>query len=140
MTAAQFLIDTSALARFMHSDAERHGWDQAAAAGLIAVCPITELEFFYSARSATDRAQGIEDMRLVFGWVPVDDRAYDRAWQVQEALTQRGQHRSAGPVDLVVAATAELQGLALLHRDRDFECIAAVTGQAVQWFGPPAGK
>jgi predicted nucleic acid-binding protein len=140
VTAAQFLIDTSALARFMHNDAERHGWDQAAAAGLIAVCPITELEFFYSARSATDRAQGIEDMRLVFGWVPVDDRAYDRAWQVQESLTERGQHRSAGPVDLVVAATAELRGLALLHRDRDFECIAAITGQALQWFGPPAGK
>lgn len=27
---------------------------------------------------------------------------------------------------------AELQGLTLLHRDRDFECIAAVTGQALQ--------
>jgi hypothetical protein len=38
--------------------------------------------------------------------------------------------RSAGSVDLVVAATAELQGLTLLYRDRDFECIAAVTGQA----------
>jgi predicted nuclease of predicted toxin-antitoxin system len=68
--------------------------------------------------------------------VPVDDRAYDRAWRVQEILTQRGQHRSAGAVDLVVAATAELQGLTLLHRDRDFECIAAVTGQALQWYGP----
>lgn len=140
MTAAQFLMDTSALARFLRDDAEQYGWDQAAAAGLIAVCPITELEFFYSARSAADRAQGVEDLRLVFGWVPVDDRAYDRAWQVQEALTERGQHRSAGPVDLVVAATAELQGLALLHHDRDFECIAAVTGQAIQWFGPPAAK
>jgi predicted nucleic acid-binding protein len=59
---------------------------------------------------------------------------------VQEALTKRGQHRSAGPVDLVVAATAELQGLTLLHHDRDFECIAAVTGQALQWYGPAAGK
>lgn len=139
MNAAQFLIDTSALARFMRADAEQHGWDQAAAAGLIAVCPITELEFFYSARSA-DRAQGVEDMRLLFGWTPVDDRAYDRAWQVQEALTRRGQHRSAGPVDLVLAATAELQGLILLHRDRDFDCIAGVTGQAIQWYGPSAGK
>ncbi len=36
---------------------------------------------------------------------------YDRAWQVQEILTQRGQHRNAGPAALVVAATAELQGL-----------------------------
>ncbi|MBB1254411.1 PIN domain nuclease [Streptomyces alkaliterrae] len=140
MNAAQFLIDTSALARFMHTDAEQYGWDQAAAAGLIATCPITDLEFFHSARSAADRAQGVEGLRLVFGWVPVDDRAYDRAWQVQEALTRQGRHRSAGPVDLVVAATAELQGLTLLHRDRDFECIAAVTGQPLQWYGPEAGK
>ncbi len=140
MNAAQFLIDTSALARFLQQDAEQYGWDQAAAAGLIATCPITELEFFYSARSADDRARAIEDLRLLFGWVPVDDRAFDRAWQVQETLTERGQHRSAGPVDLVVAATAELQGLTLLHRDRDFECIAAVTGQALQWYGPAAGK
>jgi predicted nucleic acid-binding protein len=140
VSAAQFLIDTSALARFMRGDAEQYGWDRAAAAGLIATCPVTELEFFYSARSAEDRAQGTDDMRLLFGWVPVDDRAYDRAWRVQELLTRKGQHRSAGPVDLVVAATAELQGLTLLHRDRDFECIAAVTGQPLQWYGPDSGK
>ncbi|MDO0934899.1 PIN domain nuclease [Streptomyces sp. DG2A-72] len=140
MNAAQYLIDTSALARLLRGDAEQFGWDQAAAAGLIATCPITELEFFHSARSTADRAQGIDDMHLLFGWVPVDDRVYDRAWQVQEILTQRGQHRSAGAVDLVVAATAELQGLTLLHRDRDFKCIAAVTGQALQWYGPDAGK
>ena len=52
MMSAQFLIDTSALARLMRSDAESFGWDQAVAAGLVAVCPITELEFCYSARSA----------------------------------------------------------------------------------------
>ncbi|MFF4365133.1 PIN domain nuclease [Streptomyces sp. NPDC001594] len=140
MNAALYLIDTSALARFMRGDAEQYGWDQAAAAGLIATCPITELEFFYSARSASDRARGIEDMRLLFGWVPVDDRAYDRAWQVQEVLTKQGKHRSAGAVDLVVAATAELQGLTLLHCDHDFDCIAAVTGQPVQWYGPEGRK
>jgi predicted nucleic acid-binding protein len=140
MSAAQFLIDTSALARFLRGDAEQYGWDQAAAAGLIATCPVTELEFFYSARSAEDRTRGIEDMRLLFGWVPVDDRAYERAWRVQELLTRKGQHRSAGAVDLVVAATAELQGLTLLHRDHDFDCVAAVTGQPLQWYGPDAGK
>ncbi|MCD0453330.1 PIN domain nuclease [Actinocorallia sp. API 0066] len=140
MNAAQFLIDTSALARFLRPDAEQYGWDQAAAAGLIAVCPVTELEFFFSARSLADREQGVEDLRLLFGWTPVDDRAYDRAWKVQEALTRRGQHRSAGPVDLVLAATAELQGLTLLHRDRDFEHVAQVTGQPLQWYGPEPGK
>jgi predicted nucleic acid-binding protein len=39
-------------------------------------------------------------------------------------------------VDLVVAATAELHGLTLLHHDRDFGVIAQVTGQPVRWYGP----
>jgi predicted nucleic acid-binding protein len=140
VNAAQYLIDASALARLLRDDGDQYGWDQAAAAGLVATCPITELEFFDSARSAADRARGIEDLRAAFGWVAVDDRAYDRARQVQDLLTRRGQHRSAGPVDLIVAATAELQGLTLLHRDRDFESVGAVTGQALQWYGPIAGK
>jgi predicted nucleic acid-binding protein len=140
VNASQFLIDTSALARLVCSEAETYGWDQAVTAGLVAVCPITELEYFYSARSQADRERGLEDMRQLFGWIPVDDRAYDRAWQVQDLLTAKGQHRGAGPVDLVVAATAELRGLTLLHLDRDFDCIAAVTGQALQWYGPEAGK
>jgi len=135
---AQFLIDTGALALFLRSDAEQFGWDRAAAAGLIAICPITELEFFYSARAARDRSRGITGVRALFTFAPVDDRAYDRAWQVQGFLTERGQHRSAGAVDLILAATAELQGLTLLHRDHDFGSIAAVTGQALQWYGTPA--
>jgi hypothetical protein len=135
VTPAQFLVDTSALVRFMREGAESFGWDQAAAAGLLAVCPITELEFFYSARSAADRAKTSQDMRTVFGWVPVHDRAYARAWEVQDELTARGQHRSAGPVDLVVAATAELHGLTLLHHDHDFRLIASITGQALRWYG-----
>jgi hypothetical protein len=35
-----------------------------------------------------------------------------------------------------LGATAELHGLTLLHHDRDFEVIAAVTGQALRWYGP----
>jgi predicted nucleic acid-binding protein len=136
MMSAQFLIDTSALARLMRPGAVSYGWDQAVAAGLIAVCPITELEFFYSARSAKDREQLIEDLRVAFSRVPVHDRAYARAWEVQGELTALGQHRSAGPVDLVVAATAELFGLTLLHHDRDFAAIAGVTGQYLRWYGP----
>lgn len=136
MTSAQFLIDTSALARLMRPAAETYGWDQAVAAGLIALCPITELEFFYSARSAKDREQAIGDLRAAFGWVPVHDQAYARAWEVQGQLTARGQHRGAGPVDLVVAATAELFDLTLLHHDRDFATVAGVTGQYLRWYGP----
>ncbi len=136
MTPAQFLIDTSALARLMRPGAESFGWDQAVAAGLMAICPITELEFFYSVRSAQDRADTIENLRAAFCWVPVHDGAYARAWAVQGELTAVGQHRGAGPVDLVIAATAELFGLTLLHHDRDFATIAGVTGQALRWYGP----
>ena len=136
MTPAQFLIDTSALARLMRPGAEALGWDQAVAAGLIALCPITELEFFYSARSPADRERGVADLRASFGWVAVHERAFGRAWEVQGELTARSQHRSAGPVDLVIAATAELHGLTLLHHDRDFEVIARVTGQPLRWYGP----
>jgi predicted nucleic acid-binding protein len=135
VTPAQFLMDTSALARMMRPGGQSYGWDQAVAAGLVAVCPITELEFFYSARSAADRASGVEEMRAAFSWVPVHDRAFTRAWEVQGDLTARGAHRGAGPVDLVVAATAELAGLTLLHHDHDFDVIASVTGQAVRWYG-----
>ena len=87
MTPAQFLIDTSALARLMRPGAESFGWDQAVAAGLIAICPITELEFFYSVRSPQDRADTIENLRAAFCWVPVHDGAYARAWAVQGELT-----------------------------------------------------
>ncbi|MEU1983777.1 PIN domain nuclease [Nocardia sp. NPDC019395] len=135
MSAAEFLIDTSALVPLVRRDPETASWFGAAAAGLLAVCPIVELEFFFGARSTADRERLIADMRTLFGWEPVDDRAYTRAWEVQSLLTARGEHRSAGPVDLVVAATAELRGLTLLHRDRDFECVVAVTGQPHQWIG-----
>ncbi|WP_433600884.1 PIN domain-containing protein [Nocardia sp. CA-135953] len=72
-------------------------------------------------------------MRMLLGWNPVDDRAYARAWEIQAEFTKRGRHRSAGPVDLVLAATYQLRGPTLLHRDHDFDRIAAVTGQRHQW-------
>ena len=117
-----------AFARLMRPGAEAFGWDQAVAAGLIAVCPITELEFFYSARSPKDREDTFARLRAAFGWVPVHDGAYARAWEVQGEITAIGQHRGGGPVDLVIAATAELFGLTLLHHDRDFATVAGVTG------------
>lgn len=56
----------------------------------------------------------------------------DRAVEVQMRLAERGHHRAASIPDLLVAATAELAGLTLLHVDKDFELIAEVTGQAVE--------
>jgi predicted nucleic acid-binding protein len=58
--------------------------------------------------------------------------AWERADEVQQALTERGRHRSAGPVDLLIAATAEQERLIMLTDDRDFEVVASVTGQPVR--------
>jgi len=35
--------------------------------------------------------------------------------------------------DLLIAAAAETNDLAVLHYDADFDRIAAVTGQSVEW-------
>ena len=60
----------------------------------------------------------------------------DRALEVMESMASDG-HRGAKPVDFVIAAAAELSGLAILHYDSDFARIAAVTGQATEWVAPP---
>lgn len=131
MTAARYLIDTSGLFRILQAQ-YRPGWSEVVAAGLVAVCPVVELEFLYSARSLADRLQKRELLRQVFAWVPMSDHAYQRAEEVQQNLTEQGQHRSAGAIDLLVAATAERAGLIVLCDDRDFEVVARVTGQPVR--------
>lgn len=60
----------------------------------------------------------------------------DRAVEVRLLLADRGQHRAPSIPDLVVAAAAELASLVVLHHDEDFDLIAQVTGQAVEWLTP----
>jgi len=52
-------------------------------------------------------------------------------------LAAHGQHRAAGIPDLLIAAVAERAGLTIIHYDEDFDRIAGVTGQPVQWVAPP---
>ena len=131
MTVADYLIDTSALARVLLGQNTTE-WDDRIGAGLVAICDITELEVLYSARSAADRARLKAALDAHYVWCPVPDGIYRRSRVVQEQLTAKGEHRSAGPVDLLVAAAAEEAGLALLHYDRDLETIARTTGQPVR--------
>lgn len=134
MTVADYLIDTSALARVLlrQNTAE---WDDRIGAGLVAICDITELEVLYSARSSADRTRLKAALDTHYAWCPMPDGVYRRSRIVQEQLTAKGEHRSAGPIDLLVAAAAEEAGLTLLHFDRDFEAIARTTGQPVHMIG-----
>lgn len=131
MTTAIYLIDTSGLFRILDSK-YRQAWEEELTAGLIATCPVVELEFLYSARSLADRLDKQRLLRTVFGWAPMNDNCFHRAEEVQQLLTGRGHHRSAGPVDLLIAATAERERLTVLCDDRDFVTVASVTGQPVR--------
>jgi predicted nucleic acid-binding protein len=131
VNSALYLIDTSGLFRILQ-DKLRQAWADQLAAGVIATCPVVELEFLYSARSLADRLEKRRLLREVFGWVAMSDRAYERADEVQQLLAETGRHRSAGPVDLLIAATAERAGLIVLCDDRDFQTVASVTGHCHQ--------
>jgi predicted nucleic acid-binding protein len=126
------LIDTSGLFRILQEKL-RQAWSDQLAAGVIAICPIVELEFLYSARSLADRLEKKRLIHDLFGWVPMHEGACERADEVQQLLTETGAHRSAGPVDLLIAATAERGRLIVLCDDRDYQTVAAVTGQPVMF-------
>lgn len=137
MIPARYLVDTSALARLLRNAEVRAAWEQQITAGLVAVCPVDELEFLYTARSVRDRSELASLLGTAFGWVGIPDRTFERAAEVQERLTEKGTHRSAGMADLLIAATAELNALTLMHYDHDFVQIAEVTGQPIAWVAPP---
>lgn len=137
MTPARFLLDTSALVRLLREAGVRARWEPQITDGLVAVCPIVELELLYSARSKSEREELIDLLATAFVWVPMPEQAFDRAAEIQAALTTRGAHRSAGAVDLLVAACAELHRLTLVHYDHDFEQITRITGQAAAWLASP---
>lgn len=66
----------------------------------------------------------------------MDQTVLDRAVDLQDALAARSHHRGARIADLLIAAAAEAANLVVLHYDRDFELIAGVTGQPVEWVVP----
>jgi predicted nucleic acid-binding protein len=131
VSGSLYLIDTSGLFRILQAEL-RDAWSEQLTAGVIAICPVVELEFLYSARSLADRLEKQRLMRDLLTWVPMHERAYERACEVQQMLTSAGTHRSAGAVDLLIAATAEHERLIVLTDDRDFQSVAAVTGQPVK--------
>ncbi|MET9329410.1 PIN domain nuclease [Tsukamurella sp. NPDC003166] len=127
-----WLIDKSALVRLADSPHAAE-WVAAIHRGLVHVSVPTLLESGYSARSQ-------REWSAMMSTFPLDDlirshltpRIEDRALEVQGLLTPEGRHRAPGVPDLLIAATAELNGLTVLHVDRDFELIAEVTGQPVE--------
>ena len=127
-----WLIDKSALAR-LASSPDAAEWATRIERGLVRITTVTRLEVGYSARSGQDLRTGFAQPPLAS--MPVEymtPAIEDRAVAVLTLLADRGQHRAPSIPDLIIAATAELAGLTVLHLDKDFDVIADVTGQSVE--------
>lgn len=129
-----YLIDKSALARMPHALVQAR-LEPIIEAGEAATCAIIDLEVLYSTRNAREHSRARRRRALAYRHVPLSDATFQRAIEVQGVLAERGQHRIPIP-DLIIAAAAEQAGMVLLHYDADFDRIADVTGQAMEWVVP----
>jgi len=127
-----WLIDKSALVRLgVSPDADE--WASRIERGLVRITTVTRLEVGYSARSGADLRAGLYQPPV--SAMPVQyltPAIEDRAVEVLTLLADRG-HRAPSVPDLIIAATAELAGLTVLHYDKDFDLIASLTGQPAEW-------
>ena len=128
----RWLVDKSALVR-LGSAPDAEDWANRINRGLVHIATVTLLEVGFSTRTA-------EEHRLALQHPPVSAMPVEnatpaierRAVAVQSLLAAAGQHRAPSVPDLLIAATAELAGLIVLHLDKDFELIAELTGQSIE--------
>jgi len=128
---ARYLIDKSVLAR-MSLEPVRERLAPIIEAGEAATCAVIDLEVLYSARSLADYDEIRRRRALAYESVPITEKTLERALTIQGELAKTGHHRVPIP-DLIIAAVAEAMGLVILHYDSDYEIIAKVTEQPVEW-------
>jgi predicted nucleic acid-binding protein len=127
-----WLIDKSALVRLAASS-DAAEWAARIERGLVRITTVTRLEAGYSVRSGPQLRA--EFQRPPLSSMPVEyltPAIEDRAVEILTLLADRGQHRAPSIPDLIIAATAELAGLTVLHLDKDFDLIAEITGQPTE--------
>jgi predicted nucleic acid-binding protein len=129
----RYLVDTSVLGR-AHQQRVGDCLETLVRFGRLWTCRLVDLEVVYGSRER-DVGDVIQE-RLALPSAPIDEAVMNRAVQVAGMLARGGRHRAAKPVDIVIAAAAEAAGLCVLHYDRDYDHIAAATGQATEWVAP----
>lgn len=132
---ASYLADTSALARLRYGPVAV-ALGPMIEAGLVATCGVIEFELGWATRSGKELDELRADRDAGYEWLPTHDEDWPRALDVQAALWRGGQVRAVGFPDLLTAAVAERERVTVLHYDSDFDLIARVTGQPVQWVVP----
>jgi predicted nucleic acid-binding protein len=110
-------------------------FNDAARGGRVLVCDLVVLELVRLAANE-QRARELAARLASFEIVPMPAALWRRAREVQLLLAATGDHRRVPPADLLIAAAAEHADVPLVHYDRDYERISAVTGQDHAWFVP----
>lgn len=129
---ARFIADKSALSRMRHP-AVASVLEPLILTGDLGTCGIVELEVLYSAISASDLRTTRQQRAVAFPRIAMMEADFETAENLMEALADGGRHRAAGIADLLIAAVAIRQHLAVYHYDADFEHIAAVSSLRAMW-------
>src|ERR1022692_177141 len=132
---ASHLGDTSALARLRRPEVAAV-LVPLIEAGLVATCGAIEFEFGWAARTSAELDELRADRDAGYEWLATHDEDWRRALGVQAGLWRSGQIRAVGFPDLLIAAVAERERVTVLHYDSDYDLIAKLTGQPVQWVVP----
>jgi predicted nucleic acid-binding protein len=99
----------------------------------VLTCDLVVLELVGLAPNE-QRARELATRLTAFEMVAMPQSLWSRAREVQLLMAASGDHRRVPPPDLLIAATAELANVPLVHYDRDYERIATVTAQEHIWF------
>lgn len=135
MAGPIYLADTSVYVLRSQYEPVRVRFESLLAAGRLAVCQMTALEYLNNAPDPPSY-EAIWGAVHTQRWMEVDTAAMDRALDVHRLLARTSQHRNFRLPDLIIAATAEQHGAVVLHYDGDYDRIAEVTGQATEWVVP----
>ncbi|MDT7842984.1 PIN domain-containing protein [Streptomyces justiciae] len=127
-----YLLDTSALWYLFRTPGALRAWEGHLAAGAFHICEPTRTEFLCSATGPAHRDDLADELDAMCHLSPVPKDAWRWVDAAQYKLTQYGQHRAAGAVDLLVCATAVHHGHTVLHVDNDFVTVAAVLKEVDQ--------
>ncbi|MGH4014521.1 MAG: PIN domain nuclease [Pseudonocardiaceae bacterium] len=132
MTGDVYLADTTVYVLQGRYSQVRRRFDALLTEGRLAACQMTALEYLNNAANPSSYESvwgALHGQR----WIDVTTEAMDRALAVHRELARASRHRNFRLPDLVIAATAELSGATVLHYDTDYDRIAEITGQPMEW-------
>ncbi|MEL4504800.1 PIN domain-containing protein [Luteococcus sp. H138] len=132
-----YLVDNSVWARAILGDQGMIGrlnQIDRSPADLVVTCPPQMLEFCHSARSAQEHQRYRDRMSLALPLVFAPDECL--VLDIQNALWNAGLVRSAGPLDILIAGYALVNGATVMSADHDFGHIARVVNLSFEYIAP----